>query len=187
MESVVLQDKIILPDPVTTVCFAGPRPGNLPDKGEKNSAAILEIGRKLRQKIIYYIAAGKTTFINGGMSGFDTIAGETVLELQREYPKILCVTIAPFRINYFGKDFWTPEWKQRALNLYTRSNIAFSLSNAYHKGVYYERNKYMADHSSVLLCYYAGAGRGTKYTLDYAGKKQLNICNIAPDSSYIYT
>lgn len=33
--------------------------------------------------------------------------------------------------------------------------------------------------SAALICYYTGAGTGTKYTIDYAAKKRLQIANIA--------
>lgn len=168
-----------LSNPLSVVCFSGPRPTNLPDGGDKKSTAIVEIGRRLKQAVRAVILDGKTVFLNGAMSGFDIIAGETILSLKQDYPELICGTIAPFRTNYFNNNNWTPEWKRRALYLYQNSDIKLTLSETYHKRVYYERNQYMVDHSSVLICYYKSAGRGTKYTLDYATKKQLTICNIA--------
>lgn len=174
----VFDDPGLLPT-TKNICFAGPRPARLPDHGRRDSAAMVEIKQRLKQTILSHFSQGKTTFLNGCMSGFDVIAGETVLSLKQEYPAIRCVTAAPFRLDYFRNENWTPEWKARALDLYLRSDAAFSLSQTYHKGVYYERNRFMVDHSAALICYYTGAGTGTKYTMDYAAKKRLEIANIA--------
>lgn len=179
MEDLTNKDQMAHFDPTHIVCFSGPRPANLPDRGDKKSAVTAEIGRWLEQTVRAAILDGKTVFLNGAMSGFDIIAGETILSLKQDYPELICGTIVPFRVNYFNNNNWTPEWKRRALHLYQNSDIKLTLSETYHKRVYYERNQYMVDHSSLLICYYKGAGRGTKYTLDYAIKKQITVKNIA--------
>lgn len=172
MNNLITREQFEQADISRHVCFAGPRPANLPD------AVTAALPQKLRQAVRRYAAAGKTTFLNGCMSGFDILAGEAVLAVRQECPQIRCVTVAPFRVNFFNNRNWTPQWKQRALHVYETSDLALTLSETYHPRVYYERDEYMADHSSVLVCYYAGAGKGTKYTLDYAEKKRLAICNL---------
>lgn len=168
-----------LPDPLHVICFTGPRPSKLPDKGDEKAASIIEIGRRLEQAVERSVSEGKSVFLNGCMAGLDVMAGETVLRLKEKYPHIRCVTVAPFRVNFFRSAVWTPEWKNRALALYSRSDIAFCLSETYHKRVYYERDAFLVDHSGAVICYYAGTGGGTKYTLDYAARKRLPIHNIS--------
>lgn len=165
------------------VCFTGPRPAKLPDGGDKKSAAVIEIGRRLEQAVLYHIAGGKTVFLNGCMAGIDVMAGEAVLRLKHSHPEILCATIAPFQKNFFNSENWTPEWKERGLDLYRRSDISFALSPAYYKGVYYQRDKYLVDHSSAVICYYTGTGGGTKYTLRYAQQVRSHICNVAQEEN----
>lgn len=179
MRELTQEERAVLADPQRAVCFTGPRASKLPGGGDKKAAAIVEIERRLERAVTGAAEQGGTVFLNGCMAGLDVLAGETVLRLKRDYPGIWCVTVAPFRLGFFATPYWTPEWRARALALYRQSDIAFSLSETYHKRVYYERNEYLINHAGAVICYYAGTGGGTKYTLNYAKKRGLAITNIA--------
>lgn len=113
------------------------------------------------------------------MSGLDIIAAEAVLSLRNHHAGLCCVSVAPFKKQYFLNDNWTPEWKSRALKVYCQSDLAFYLSEQYQRGIYHTRNRYLVDHASLLIAYYDGKPGGTKYTCDYAAKKGLHIVNLA--------
>lgn len=166
-----------------SVCFSGPRPSKLPDNGDYQATSIIQMKTRLEEKIECCLDNGKSIFLNGCMSGFDILAGETVLKIRQYRPEIVCVTVAPFRIDFFENANWTPEWKRRALGVYLQSNLSFSLSENYRKGIYYERDRFLVDHSSLLICYYAGTGGGTKYTLDYAQQNSVLIQNVFMEES----
>lgn len=173
-----VSEDVKLSNYVIAVCFTGPRPAKLPDGGDEKAASIIGIRRRLEQAVERSVSEGKTVFLNGCMAGFDVMAGETVLRLREKHPEIVCFTIAPFRQGFFSSGLWTEDWKARALSLYRGSDIAFSLSDCWHRGVYYARDRYLVDSSSAVICYYAGTGGGTKYTLDYAAQKRIPIYNI---------
>lgn len=165
-----------------TLCFSGPRPGKLPDAGEDASDFMAGLKRELEKAVTEAVREGNTVFLNGCMAGFDVVAGEIVLKLKELFPNIYCVTIAPFRVNFFGNLNWDGLWKQRALTLYKKSDVALCLSESYHPKVYYERNEFLVDHASGVICYYTGTAGGTKYTLNYARKKGKKLINLANEA-----
>ena len=54
-----------------------------------------------------------------------------------------------------------------------------TLAAKYHPQAYHDRNRYMADHSSRLICYYDGKKGGTHFTVKYAEERRLAIINVA--------
>ncbi len=56
--------------------------------------------------------------------------------------------------------------------------VPFEEQARYHQGCYYERNRYMVDHSSRMMCYYDGDKGGTEYTVKYAEQNNLQITNL---------
>lgn len=55
------------------------------------------------------------------------------------------------------------------------------INKIYFRGCYQLRNKWMVDHSNLLIVFFNGSKWGTKNTLDYANKKEIlikNVCNI---------
>lgn len=177
-------ERAILSDPARTVCFSGHRPPKLPGNGEGDA-----LSAALRGAVEKEILIGRKIFVNGGMAGFDILAGEAVIALQRKYPDIRCVTAAPFRAGYFKTANWTPDWKERALYVYRASAVAFTLAENYCPGIYYKRDEYMLSLSSVVVCYLNGEitgmagkrrkGGGTAYTVNRAYDLGLAITNLA--------
>lgn len=53
-----------------------------------------------------------------------------------------------------------------------------------HCGIH-ERNRYMADNSSRLICYYDGSSGWTGYTVEYAKSKSMHVINIC-DSGRVH-
>ena len=53
------------------------------------------------------------------------------------------------------------------------------VSEHYTRGCMFERNRYMADHSDICVCYCTSGEGGTAYTVRYAEKKEIPIVNLA--------
>ena len=47
----------------------------------------------------------------------------------------------------------------------------------------HKRNRHLVDNSSVCVCYLNKENGGTAYTVDYAGKKGLEIINLVKSCS----
>lgn len=167
----------LLDMPQQTVAFSGYRPQKLPQGCTAEVQAKLSL--LLKEEIHRLYMDGYRVFLNGMMSGWDILAAEAVLSLRGDHTGLYCVSVAPFKRQYFLNDNWTPEWERRALKVYLQSDYAFYLIEQYQRGIYHTRDRYLVDHASLLIAYYDGKPGGTKYTCDYAAKKGLHIVNLA--------
>lgn len=160
-----------------TAAFTGYRPYKLP----QNCSAIVQtvLSQRLEEAVRKTYMRGYRIYLNGLMAGWDILAAEAVLALREELAGLCCVSIVPFRKSYFSNLIWTPEWKARALNVYRQSDLAFPLADQYRKGIYYERDRFLVSHATLMIAYYDGKPGGTKYTLDFAAQSGLEIINIA--------
>ena len=157
-----------------TVCFTGHRPERLPqDAGE-----LAQLRDRLTEEIETAIARGRTDFISGAMSGFDTLAAEQVLQLKKKYPHIQCIIVAPFSLHYFPRKNWTAEWEARLRAVLKQADIKISLSEHAYRGVYFARDRTIVDMAAEVIAYYGGGPGGTQYTIAYARSQHKPVINI---------
>ena len=157
-----------------TLCFTGHRPERLPQE----TSELLRMQSRLSDAIEGAIERGVVNFVSGAMSGFDTLAAEQVLRLKEKYPQIQCIMIAPFSVHFFNSKSWTPKWSARLREVIRRADYGISLSEHYHKGVYYERDRVIVSMASEVIAYYDGGPGGTAYTVNWAKEKGLTIYNL---------
>ncbi len=166
-------------DSAHAVSFSGHRPDRLPGNGDPNEPETQILTTVLQQKIIAAINRGMTAFIHGCMAGFDIYAIEQVIALKQQYPHIKIISVAPYSAHFFTKEkCWTPEWENRAREVFHQHDFGVSLSEHYRRGIYFERNDVLIDYSSELICYWDGGKGGTKYTIDRANSKGLSVFNL---------
>ena len=123
------------------------------------------------------VQRGYATFYCGMALGFDIICAETVLKLKQKYDIYLKGAV-PCK-NQEKK--WPKEYNTRYRNLLKRLDGVRCIHEEYADAeCMLERNRYMIDNSSLLIALFNGADGGTKYTLDYARAKGLNIVIIEP-------
>lgn len=146
------------------VAFTGYRPQKLPLQCCQQVQSVLQM--QLQQVVLFAMAHGYTIYLNGCMSGWDILAAEMIIFLRHTHPQLSCITIAPFRRQYFTNENWTREWKARALAVYKKSDQSFYMSENYARGIYYARDRYLVDQASLIIAYYDGKPGGTQYTLD---------------------
>lgn len=159
----------------TTCFFSGYRPEKMPFKGDESHKTTIHIKNELKQEILNAYHTGYTNFVCGMSRGFDFWAGETVLSLQKEIDiNLICA------VPFFGQEsLWNEQSKRRYRALVHSSSSIFFISDKYSPDVFHARNRFMADGSSRLICYYDGLKGGTKYTINYAKKQNIEIINIA--------
>ena len=166
-------------DPAFAVSFSGHRPDRLPGQGDPNTLEAKPMASVLQKEIIAAIDKGMTTFLHGCMAGFDLFAIEQVIALKIEYPHIKIVSVAPYAVHFYTREkCWTPEWISRAREIFRQHDFGISLAEHYRTGIYFERNRALIAHSSLLICYHDGGGGGTKYTVDRANEKGLRVRNL---------
>ena len=152
-----------------TVCFTGHRIIDGDHSAEMRS--------KLYSVVMSLINDGCDTFICGGAMGFDTEAAECVINLRERCPHIKLLLFLPCRDQ-------TAIWKSGVLlskykSILGKADGVFYVSDFYQSGCMHQRNRSMADASSVCVAYMKKSAGGTGYTVSYAEKHGVRVINLA--------
>lgn len=163
------------------LCFTGHRTEKLP----KSKTEFNQMTQSLIYEINKAIIDGYDTFMFGACYGFDLICAERVLlrkqiVRQTDPVNINLVAIVPFE-DQASK--WKEKDREKYFNILSKCDELITLNKNYRSGCFYERNRYMVDNCSRLICYYDGSNGGTRYTVEYAQSKGLPISNIC--NSYV--
>lgn len=155
-----------------SACFTGHRPRML------QNCRLDDLRLQLHLAIQEAINAGYQHFYCGMAMGSDIIAGELVVALREQFPEIRLIGVVPFREQTDG---WSKEWRQRYWRLRDAADEIITLMPVAFTEGYLVRDRYMVEHSSLLIGVYNGSIRGgTAYTVRYARQKGLKIRLIAP-------
>ena len=159
-----------------SLCFSGHRSEKLPQDREQ----LKKLKIVLWEEIDKAIQDGITTFYYGGCYGFDLIAASIVEQRKRVIklvdPKLIrLIAVLPYEEQ---ANDWNEDDRNLYFDLLSKSDDVITLHTKFKKGYYYERNRYMVDRSSRLICYCADNKGGTKYTKDYAEENNLQITNL---------
>ena len=140
-----------------TCCFTGHR--RIPEE------ALPRLERRLNEELEALAARGVIYFGAGGALGFDTLAAEAVIRLQRTRPQVKLILVLPSPDQTRG---WSSGNVRRYEAIRARANK-----------VMYERNRRLVDGSGICLCYLTAETGGTAYTVRYARKQGLPVINLA--------
>ena len=122
----------------------------------------------LHRELLAAIADGYTHFISGFAAGTDLLFADLVATLKTSYPITLEAAIP-----YPGRMKTPDQTFQRLIRCCDTVEIH---ADAYFKGCYMRRNRYMVDHSQRVLAVYNGRPTGgTAATVRYARGKDLHI------------
>lgn len=120
---------------------------------------------------------GYTDFVCGGAVGFDTVAACRVAAAAKRDPGFRLILVLPCRDQ-------TAMWRKTDdVALYQRlkglaADVVY-VRDFFEDGVMLERDRMMADESSLCVAYYDGRrGGGTAYTVRYAEKLCLPVINL---------
>lgn len=165
-----------------TLCFSGHRTVKLPKDKDKLTYLL----QSLYNEIDKAIFEGYDTFIFGACYGFDLLCAEQVLLrkkiIQYKNPvNIKLIAAVPFE-EQAAK--WNEQDREKYFNILSKCDDVVILNKHYRTGCYHERNRYMVDNSSKLICYYDGSGGGTGYTVEYAKKRSIQIVNLCASFGY---
>ena len=76
---------------------------------------------------------------------------------------------------------WSEEQKATYVQLMPLYDERICVAAAASRGAYLQRDRYMVDASSMCIAYCTRQTGGTAYTIRYAAKKGVPVCNIAED------
>ena len=155
--------------------FTGHRPEKLPWKEDESDVRCLALIARLRATVESLILDGMEHFICGMAEGCDLYFCETVLELKQRYPHISTEAAIPCLSQ---ADHWSAAQQKRYHELVARCDLETVVQEAYTPGCMQRRNRYMVDHSSLLIAAHDGLPGGTRRTIEYALKRGVPILDI---------
>ena len=172
-------------DKSITCCFTGHRPEKMPFSATMHSFAYHTFRRNLEFAVQQAILDGYRHFITGMSRGMDLWAAMCVLDFRRAYPGLTLEAAIPCPEQ---PNRWSAE-DVRFYNLVlSRCDTRTVLSPRYTAGCMDKRNRYMVDHSSLLIVAFDGRSGGSCNTCLYAERTGVRIHNIlAEESDYTGT
>lgn len=161
------------------VCaFTGHRPKSFPWGYEESARDCLLLKEVLEAQITALAEQGVTDFLSGMAQGVDLWSSQIVLDLQKKNPALKLHCVLPCK----GQESkWTASAQERYRSILAQANEVVYVGQKYNRDCMLKRNRYLVDHSSILLAVYNGTWRsGTGATVRYAQKLNREIIIIDP-------
>ncbi len=155
-------------DRQTTCCFTGHRPSGLPWGTDESDPRCLALKFELSARLEGLAAGGYRHFICGMAQGCDLYFAEAVLALRQKQPELTLEAAVPCPTQ---SSRWNAAQRQRYESILAQCDKVTLLQETYTRDCMMRRNRYMVDHSSVLLAAYAGSSGGTQNTILYARRQ----------------
>ena len=165
-----------------TCCFTGHRPERLPWGSSEGNPRCAALKTRLRLAVEQACDRGMRHFICGMSRGCDFYFAEAVLELRRRKEDVSLEAAVPCPSQ---ADSWPEADRRRWRALLAQCDIETLVQNQYTKGCMLRRNRYMVDHSALVIAVYDGAGGGTQQTLAYALRQKIPFVDIPPTEEYV--
>ena len=153
-----------------TCSFTGHRPEKLPWRGDENDPRCLALKDHLAAAVEEAYDKGMRHFLCGMARGADFYFCDAVLALRERRNGVTLEAVIPCEEQAAR---WTERERERYFTLVERCDGETMLQHHYDKGCMLRRNRYLVDHSAMLIAVYDGMLGGTMYTLSYAMKRGL--------------
>ena len=154
----------------TTCSFTGHRPEKLPWRGDESDPRCLALKERLAAAVEDAYDKGMRHFLCGMARGADFYFCDAVLELRERRSGVTLEAVIPCEEQAAR---WSERERERWFSLVERCDGETMLQHHYDTGCMLRRNRYLVDHSSMLIAVYDGMLGGTMYTLSYAMKRGL--------------
>lgn len=155
-----------------TCCFTGHRPEKLPWGDNENSAACMALKERLASTLDELYSRGFRHFISGMAQGCDLYFAEAALSLREGRPNVVVEAAIPCLSQ---SKSWREEERARYQSILDRSDLETVVQQHYTQGCMLRRDRFMVDRSALLLAVYNGSSGGTRYTINYALDKGLEV------------
>ena len=158
--------------------FTGHRPKSFPWKYDESDSDCVLLKEVLTVQIKALADRGVTDFLSGMAQGTDLWCSEIVLGLRKKNPALKLHCVLPCK----GQESkWPASAQEHYRSILAQANEVVYVGQEYNRDCMLKRNRYLVDHSSILLAVYNGSFRsGTGATVRYAQKLNREIIIIDP-------
>ena len=157
-------------------CFSGHRPGKLPwgdDEGDRRCLALKE---RLWNAMEAAYERGYRHFICGMAQGCDLYFCELALALRQLHGDVTVEAAVPCPSQ---ADAWPPDQRRRYERLVVACDFETLVSACYTPACMQRRDRYMVDHAMLLIAAFDGTAGGTRYTVEYALRRGIEIFDVS--------
>lgn len=161
-----------------TACLTGHRPKGLPWGYNESKESCINFKKEVYKVFCGAIEYGLKNFMIGMAEGFDMIGGEILIDLKKEYNDLKVIAVVPC-LNQEVR--WKEEQQKRYHALLNGCDDVIVLQQSYTDDCMNKRNKYMVDHSSVVIACYNGKAGGTGNTIRFAKENGCKVRIINPE------
>lgn len=162
------------------LCFPGfePEPSACCFTGSRRVPLELRqwLQKEVEAETLRLAQSGVLVFYAGGALGFDTLAEKAVLKLREGNPRIQLCLALPCRDQARG---WPPQDIRVYQEILSAADKVVYTGESYEPGCMHRRNRWMADHSSVCVCWAGTKDGGAAYTASYALSRGLEVIDLA--------
>lgn len=169
---------------IETVCaFTGHRPKSFPWKYDETARDCILLKEALTAQIMALVNRGVTEFLSDMALGVDIWSAQIILDLRKKNPALKLHCVLPCK----GQESkWTTSAQERYRSILAQADEVICVGREYSRNCMLERNRWLVEHSSILLAVYSGTFRsGTGATVRYALKQGREVIIIDPTSRNI--
>ncbi|MEG1657954.1 MAG: SLOG family protein [Oscillibacter sp.] len=156
-------------------CFTGHRPTKLPWKQDEQDPRCLALKRRMLDAVEAAYEEGYRHFLCGMAQGCDLYFCECVLHLRENCPEVTLEAALPCPSQAAR---WPEDQQARYRRLVSACDFETMVSETYSASCMQRRDRYMVDHASLLIAAFDGTAGGTRYTMEYAMRRGLDMVDL---------
>ena len=118
---------------------------------------------------------GYRHFLCGMAMGCDLYFCECALALREMHGDVTVEAVVPCPSQ---ADAWPAAQRQRYAGLLAACDFETLVSQVYTSSCMQRRDRYMVDHSSLLIAAFDGTAGGTRYTMEYAMRRGIHVVDL---------
>lgn len=157
-------------------CFTGHRPAKLPWGYNERDPRCVRLKERIADAVLLAYQEGYRHFLCGMAQGCDLYFCEAVLALRERYQEVTVEAAIPCPTQ---ADAWPEAERDRYRELVARCDMETMVSDTYSSTCMQRRDRYMVDHAMLLIAAFDGTAGGTRYTVEYALRRGIEIFDVS--------
>ena len=156
-------------------CFTGHRPAKLPWGYNESDPRCVKLKERIADAVLLAYQEGYRHFLCGMAQGCDLYFCELALALRQRHGDVSVEAAIPCPTQADG---WPRAQQERYRRLVAACDYETLVQHRYDRFCMMRRNRYMVDHSDLLIAVHDGLPGGTRYTIEYALRRGVNIIDV---------